>query len=57
MLILKYIFLSRFREKVGIKVVKALKRGDDGVTHAAVDMLAALMQVCMHSFLSLILDV
>lgn len=37
--------LSRFREKIGIKVVKALKRNDDGVTHAAVDMLSALMQV------------
>ena len=35
----------RFREKVGLKIVKALKRDDDGVTHAAVDMLAALMQV------------
>ena len=39
--------LLRFREKIGIKVVKALKRGDDGVTHAAIDMLAALMQVCI----------
>ena len=38
-------FVYRFREKVGLKVVKALKREDDGVTHAAVDMLAALMQV------------
>ena len=34
------------REKVGVKVVKALKRKDHGVTHAAVDMLCALMQVC-----------
>ena len=33
------------REKVGVKVVKALKRKDHGVTHAAVDMLCALMQV------------
>ena len=40
-----YICMYRFREKVGVKVVKALKRGDDGVTHAAIDMLAALMQV------------
>lgn len=32
------------RERVGIKVVKALKRSDSGVTHAAVDMLCALMQ-------------
>ena len=35
----------RMREKVGLKVVKALKRNDDGVTHAAIDMLCALMQV------------
>ena len=33
------------RERVGVKVVKALKRQDDAVTHAAVDMLCALMQV------------
>ena len=33
------------REKVGLKVVKALKRHDDGVTHAALDMLSALVQV------------
>ena len=32
------------RERVGMKVVKALKRNDDGVTHAAIDMLCALMQ-------------
>ncbi|KAL5005925.1 hypothetical protein ScPMuIL_017083 [Solemya velum] len=36
--------LPRMREKVGIKVVKALKRGDDGIAHAALDMLGALMQ-------------
>lgn len=36
---------SRMRESVGLKVVKALKRNDDGVTHAAIDMLNALMQV------------
>lgn len=34
----------RFREKVGLKVVKALKRNDIGVTHSIVDMLCALMQ-------------
>lgn len=33
------------REKVGLKVVKALKRKDNGVTHAAIDVLCALMQV------------
>ena len=36
--------LPKMREKVGVKVVKALKRKDHGVTHAAVDMLCALMQ-------------
>lgn len=36
--------LPKMREKVGIKVVKALKRNDDGVKHAALDMLCALMQ-------------
>ena len=35
----------RFRDKLGVKVIKALKRNDDGVTHAAIDMLCALMQV------------
>lgn len=40
-----FLFFSRFRERVGIRVVKALKRQDDGVTHAAIDMLCALMQV------------
>jgi len=33
------------REKVGVKVVRALKRNNDGVSHAAIDMLCALMQV------------
>ena len=37
--------MDRMREKVGLKVVKALKRNDVGVTHAALDMLCALMQV------------
>lgn len=36
--------LPRCRERIGIKVVKALKRNHDGVTHAAVDMICALMQ-------------
>lgn len=35
------------REKLGMKVVKALKRQNDAVTHAAIDMLNALM-VPMH---------
>ncbi|KAF7280153.1 hypothetical protein GWI33_006329 [Rhynchophorus ferrugineus] len=32
-----------FREAIGIKVVKALKRNVFGVTHAAIDMICALM--------------
>ena len=44
-LILSYFSPIRFRDKLGVKVVKALKRNDDGVTHAAIDMLCALMQV------------
>lgn len=36
---------SRFREKLGVKTVKALKRNNNSVTHAAVDMLCALMCV------------
>lgn len=36
--------LPKMRERVGMKVVKALKRNDDGVSHAAIDMLGALMQ-------------
>ncbi|KAF6099113.1 DnaJ heat shock protein family (Hsp40) member C13 [Phyllostomus discolor] len=35
--------LPKFRERLGVKVVKALKRSHNGVTHAAVDMLCALM--------------
>lgn len=35
------------REKLGLKIVKALKRQNDAVTHAAIDMLNALM-VPMH---------
>lgn len=36
--------LPQMREKVGLKVVRALKRNDVGVSHAAIDMLCALMQ-------------
>ncbi|KAI0215551.1 DnaJ-like subfamily C member 13 [Lamellibrachia satsuma] len=36
--------LPKMREKVGVKVVKALGRHDDGVSHAAIDMLCALME-------------
>ena len=42
---LRHLMCNRFRDKLGVKVVKALKRNDDGVTHAAIDMLCALMQV------------
>ncbi|KAH0503542.1 DnaJ-like protein subfamily C member 13 [Microtus ochrogaster] len=35
--------LPKFRERLGVKVVKALKRSHNGVVHAAVDMLCALM--------------
>lgn len=41
-----YVFVCcRFREKLGVKTVKALKRNNNGVTHAAIDMLCALMCV------------
>lgn len=33
-----------FREIVGKKVVRALKRKDDGISHACIDFLCALMQ-------------
>ncbi|KAH3718782.1 hypothetical protein DPMN_061589, partial [Dreissena polymorpha] len=36
--------LPKMREKVGLKVVKALKRNNEGVRHSAIDMLCALMQ-------------
>lgn len=42
---LNYYLYPRFREKLGVKTVKALKRNNNGVTHAAVDMLCALMCV------------
>ncbi|XP_060515817.1 dnaJ homolog subfamily C member 13 [Cylas formicarius] len=35
--------LAGFREAIGMKVVTALKRNDFAVTHAAVDMIGALM--------------
>ncbi|KAK4884053.1 hypothetical protein RN001_000324 [Aquatica leii] len=38
-----FITLPGFREAVGMKVVTALKRNDYGVTHAAIDMVCALM--------------
>ncbi|XP_019866686.2 dnaJ homolog subfamily C member 13 [Aethina tumida] len=38
-----FIKLPGFREAIGMKVVTALKRNDYGVTHAAIDMICALM--------------
>ncbi|KAK6166630.1 hypothetical protein SNE40_023278 [Patella caerulea] len=39
-----FITLPKMRECVGLKTIKAFKRNNDGVTHAAIDMLCALMQ-------------
>ena len=36
--------LAGFREKLGLKVVRALQRDRDHVTHAAIDVLCALME-------------
>ena len=36
--------LPGFREKIGVKVNKALKLGHDGISHAAIDMVCALME-------------
>lgn len=36
--------LPKFRERLGVKVVQALKRNNDGVTYAAVDTICALME-------------
>ena len=36
--------LPNFREKIGVKVNKALKLGHDGICHAAIDMVCALME-------------
>lgn len=38
-----FLSVPSFREQVGLKVVRALKREDIGVTHAAMDMVCALM--------------
>lgn len=51
--VLSFISTGSFRETLGVKVVKALKRKDDAISHAAVDTLCALMQVstlyCVYS--------
>lgn len=36
--------LSRFRDRVGLKVIRGLQRNDAGVTHSALDFLCALLQ-------------
>lgn len=36
--------LPRFRERIGMKVVRSLGRHDEAITHAAIDMLSALLQ-------------
>ena len=41
---------SSFRDIVGKKVVRALKRKDDGISHASVDFLCALMQPMHDNF-------
>lgn len=41
-----FIVCPRFRECLGRKVVKALKRNNNAVIHASIDVLCALMQVC-----------
>ena len=38
------------RDIVGKKVVKALKRKDDGISHACIDFLCALMQPMHDNF-------
>ncbi|XP_016298741.1 dnaJ homolog subfamily C member 13 [Sinocyclocheilus anshuiensis] len=47
--------LPKFREKLGVKTVKALKRNHNGVTHAAIDMLCALMCPMHDDFMYLVL--
>lgn len=51
----RLIQLDSFRETLGVKVVKALKRKDDAISHAAVDTLCALMQVSGHTIIFLLL--
>ena len=43
-------FLPSFRDIVGKKVVRALRRKDDGISHACVDFLCALMQPMHDNF-------
>ena len=43
-------YFCSFRDSVGKKVVRSLKRKDDGITHACVDFLCALMQPMHDNF-------
>ena len=45
-----FIIFYSFRDSVGKKVVRSLKRKDDGITHACVDFLCALMQPMHDNF-------
>ncbi len=40
-----YFKKKRFRETIGRKIVKSLKREDDGLTYASIEFLNSLMQV------------
>ncbi len=42
--------MPSFKAKIGMKVVRALQRNDDGVTQAAIDMLCTLMQPMHDNF-------
>jgi DnaJ family protein C protein 13 len=42
--------MPSFKDQIGMKVVRALQRNDDGVTQAAVDMLCTLMQPMHDNF-------
>ena len=37
--------ICRFRENLGMKVIKAMQRDSDAVTHAAIDMIVTLLCV------------
>jgi DnaJ family protein C protein 13 len=45
-----FTWMPNFKEQIGQKVVKAIKRDNDGVTVAALDMLATLMQPMHENF-------
>ncbi len=42
--------LPKLREIIGKKIIKGLKRNDDGLTYASIEFLNALMQVVIYSF-------